>query len=166
MKGVKMTLDTKVQPNLISDWRNIYGYDKSVDAIVSNVSSGIYYRDIYLSIPNPVAGDVYTISFDAWGSTKNNQITTHLFGLGIKDIIACSAGGNKESDNGHVDWFNLSEKSKRYFATYRLVKASGNVLIRVRPGTTYLRNIKLEKSPYPTDYEGISKTDNLGGGNS
>lgn len=152
MKGMRMTLDTKVQPNLSTGWRNIGGYDKSVDAIVLNVGEGSY-KDINVWIPNPVAGDVYTISFDAWGSTVNKNITTHIIPLGQKDIIACAAGDEKIDDNGHVDWYNLSEKSKRYFTTYRLVKGASRVIIRVRPGTTYVRNIKLEKSPYPTDYE-------------
>ena len=152
MKGVKMTLDTKVQPNLFTRWRNIGGYDKSVDAIVYNVGKGSL-RDIHLAIPNPVVGDVYTISFDAWGETQENKITTHMIPLKDEDIIAYSAGGMKEFDNGHVDWYNLSQKSKRYFTTYRLVERANSVIIRVRPGTTYIRNIKLEKSPYPTDYE-------------
>ncbi len=160
MKGVKMTLDTKVQPNSFyinwqrtkTGWRNIDGYDKSVDAIVLNVGERTS-MDISVVIPNPVAGDVYTVSFDAWGSTENNQITTHLIPLEQKDIIACASGGKKLSDNGHVDWFNLSEKSKRYFTTYRLVEKANSVCIRARTGTTYIRNIKLEKSPYPTDYE-------------
>ena len=164
MKGIKITLDTKVQPNLIQ-WRHIYGYDKSVDAIVYNVGKGSC-RDAQLAIPNPVVGDVYTISFDAWGDTQDNWITTHMIPLNNEDIIAFSAGDNKAGDNGHVDWLNLSEKSKRYFATYRLIKGANGVIIRSRPGTTYIRNVKLEKSPYPTDYEGISKTDDLGGGNS
>ena len=152
MKGIKTTLDTQVQPNLMTDWRKIQGYDKSVDAIVVNVDEGCR-KDTVVNIPNPVAGDVYTVSFDAWGSTEDNKITTHCIPLGKKDIIACAAGGIKLRDNGHVDWFNLSEKSKRYFATYRLVENAKRVLIRARPGTTYIRNIKLEKSPYPTDYE-------------
>lgn len=151
MKGVKMTLDTKVQPNLIR-WRCIDGYNKSVDTIVYNVGKGSI-RDAQLGIPNPVVGDVYTISFDAWGETQGNQITTHMIPLNNEDIIAFSAGGNKAGDNGHVDWYNLSGKSKRYFATYRLTKGANGVIIRARPGTTYIRNIKLEKSHYPTDYE-------------
>jgi len=147
-----MTLDTKVQPNLMTDWRNIYGYDKSEDAIVVNVGEGSY-MDTKVKIPNPVVGDAYTISFDAWGSTEDNKITTHCIPLEKKDIIACAAGGIKLSDSGHVDWYNLSEKSKRYFATYRLVENANSVWIRARHGTTYISNIKLEKSPYPTDYE-------------
>lgn len=158
MKGVKMTLDTKAQPNLFTEWRNIGGYDKSVDAIVKSTSN---YTDIDVHIPNPVAGDVYTVSFDAWGSTTD--IGTHL--LKTPDVIACAAGGNINSwDNGHVEWYNLSQKSKRYFTTYRMVKESESyIIIRCRQGTTYIRNIKLEKSPYPTDYENILKTDDLGG---
>ena len=47
MKGVRMTLDTKVQPNFFfidsnrtkTGWRNINGYDKSVDAIELNVAA-------------------------------------------------------------------------------------------------------------------------------
>ena len=152
MKGIKMALDTKVQPNLVSNWRNIYLYDKSADAIVVNVGKGAF-KNNHVIIPNPVVGDVYTISFDAWGSTENNKITTHCIPLGEKDIIACATGGRKIADNGHVDWYNLSQKSKRYFATYRLVEEAKSVLIRTWPGTTYIRNIKLEKSPYPTDYE-------------
>lgn len=151
MKGVKMALDTKVQPNLASDWRNISSaYDKSVDAIVQNTS---YYVDIEVHIPNPVAGDVYTVSFDAWGNTGGNSIGTHL--LNTPDVLACAAGGDiRGRDNGHVEWHNLSQKSKRYFTTYRLVKESKNyIIIRCRKGTTYIRNIKLEKNPYPTDYE-------------
>lgn len=151
MKGIKMTLYTKVQPNLLTDWRKIYGYDKSVDAIAVNVGGD--HNDTYVEIPNPVAGDVYTISFDACGSTTDNKITTYCIPLKQKDIIAHAAGGKKEVDNGHVDWFNLSEKSKRYFTTYRLVEKANRVLIRSWHGTTYIRNIKLEKSPYPTDYE-------------
>lgn len=152
MKGVKMTLDTKVKPNLIQ-WRYIDGYNKSVDAIVFNVGKDSM-RDAYLGIPNPVVGDVYTLSFDAWGETHANQITTHMIPLmNPEDIIAFSAGGKRGPDNGHVDWFNLSEKSKRYFVTYRLTKGANDVMIRARPGTTYIRNIKLEKNPYPTDYE-------------
>jgi len=147
-----MTLDTKVQPNLMTDWRKIQGYDKSVDAIVVNVGEGSF-KDTFARIPNPVAGDVYTVSFDAWGSTEDNKITTHCVPLEEKDIIAYAEGGEKRVDNGHVDWYNLSEKSKRYFATYRLVEHARSVMIRARPGTTYIRNIKLEKSPYPTDYE-------------
>ena len=50
MKGVKMTLDTKVQPNLFTRWRNIGGYDKSVDAIVINVGEGSSKKDIYIYI--------------------------------------------------------------------------------------------------------------------
>ena len=152
MEGVKMTLDTKVQPNLLTRWRDIDGYDKSVDAIVLHADEGSV-KDKYIDIPNPVVGDVYTISFDAWGSTKNNSITTHCIPLRLKDIIACAEGGKKKSDNGHVDWNNLSQKSKRYFTTYRLVERANTFIIRGQPGTTYIRNIKLEKSPYPTDYE-------------
>lgn len=149
MKGIKMTLDTKVQPNLLTNWRNMNGYDKSVDAIVKNTS---WYKDINVWIPNPVAGDVYTISFDAWGSTAGNNIGTHMYHA--KDIIACAAGGGiNVSDNGHVEWVNLSEKSKRYFTTYRLEDGATYIMIRARTGTTYIRNVKLEKSPYPTDYE-------------
>ena len=139
MKGVKMTLDTKVQPNLLTRWRDIGGYDKSVDAIVLHADEGSV-KDKWIDIPNPVVGEVYTISFDAWGSTKNNKITIHCIPLGLKD-------------NGHVDWYNLSQKSKRYFTTYRLVERANSFIIRGQPGTTYIRNIKLEKSPYPTDYE-------------
>lgn len=160
MKGVKVTLDTKVQPNFFyidsqrtkTGWRNIEGYDKYVDAIVLTVGEGAV-KDINLRIPNPVVGDVYTVSLDAWGDTKDNWITTHLIPLGVNDIIAYSAGGVKLGDNGHVDWHNLSGKSKRYFTTYRLEKGASSIIIRLRPGTTYVRNIKLEKNPYPTDYE-------------
>jgi len=149
MKGIKTTLDTKVQPNLMTDWRKIQGYDKSVDAIVKSTSK---YTDIKVQIPNPVAGDVYTVSFDAWGSTEQHNIGTHMYHA--KDIIACAAGGDiNVSDNGHVEWFNLSQKSKRYFTTYRLAERATYIIIRARLGTTYIRNIKLEKSPYPTDYE-------------
>lgn len=152
MKGIKMTLDTKVQPNLVSDWRNIGGYDKSVDAIVVNVGEGSV-NDVNVYISNPVADDVYTVSFDAWGSTENNKIKIHQYGT--EDVLACATGGVIWSwDNGHVEWSNLSEKSKRYFVTYKLKDDStGHIIIRIFPGTTYIRNIKLEKSPYPTDYE-------------
>ena len=149
-----MTLDTKVQPNLMTDWRNIYGYDKSEDAIVVNVGEGSY-KDAIAKILNPVVGDAYTISFDAWGSTEDNKITTHCVPLRKKDVIAYAADGvNMGDDNGRVEWYNLSEKSKRYFTTYKLVEGARNyIIIRARSGTTYIRNIKLEKSPYPTDYE-------------
>lgn len=71
-----------------------------------------------------------------------------------KDIIAYSTGGKILGYNGRVEWNNLSEKSKRYFTTYKLSEGTeGTILIRCLPGTTYVRNIKLEKSPYPTDYE-------------
>ena len=160
-----MTLDTKVQPNLVSDWRNIGGYDKSVDAIVCNVDAGAGYswHDIHIYIPNPVAGDVYTVSFDAWGSTIGNLIRTYC--LNTPDVLACAAGGIINGvDNGYTSWANLAQKSKRYFTTYRLVKESASyIIIRGLAGTTYVRNIKLEKSPYPTDYEGILEIDSLGG---
>ncbi len=162
MKGIKTTLDTKVQPNFFyidwkrtkTGWRNIGGYDKSVDAIVLNAAAEnkYPYKDINIWIPNPVAGDVYTISFDAWGSTETHNIATYMYNT--KDIIACAAGGNiNVSDNGHVEWRNLLEKSKRYFTTYRLAEGVTLIIIRALPGTTYIRNVKLEKSPYPTDYE-------------
>ena len=58
MKGVKMALDTKVQPNVLyanwqktqTSWRNLDGYDKSIDAIVidtPNTSYGVYDLNIY-----------------------------------------------------------------------------------------------------------------------
>lgn len=163
MKGIKTTLDTKVQPNFFyidwkrtkTGWRNIGGYDKSVDAIVLNAAAEdkYPYKDINIWIPNPVAGDVYTISFDAWGSTANNNITTHMYGVTLKNIIAISEGGVRFDDNGRVDWHNLSEKSRRYFTTYKLPQNINYLMIRARLGTTYIRNIKLEKSPYPTDFE-------------
>lgn len=162
MKGVKMTLDTKVQPNSFyldwqhekTGWRNIAEYDKSVDAIVIDVPDIQYAcKDLNIYLPDIVAGEVYTISFDAWGSTKENNIRTHLFNT--PDVLACAAGGYIDGwNNGFVEWHNLSQKSKRYFTTYKLVeKSSSNIIIRALPGTTYIRNIKLEKSPYPTDYE-------------
>lgn len=43
--------------------------------------------------------------------------------------------------------------TQEVFQTYRLTKGANGVIIRARPGTTYIRNVKLEKSPYPTDYE-------------
>lgn len=99
MKGVKMTLDTKVQPNL-TQWRNRQGYNKSLDAIVQNVDKNTYY-DIEVNIPNPVAGDVYTVSFDAWGSTIGNLIRTYC--LNTPDVLACAAGGIINGvDNGYT----------------------------------------------------------------
>ena len=74
MKGVKIALDTKVQPNVLyanwqktqTSWRNFDGYDKSVDAIVIDVPDIQYaYKDLYIYLPDIVAGEVYTISFDA-----------------------------------------------------------------------------------------------------
>lgn len=47
IKGVKVTLDTKVQPNLI-DWRKLNNYDASKDVITVSVSSGL--KDIYIEI--------------------------------------------------------------------------------------------------------------------
>ena len=81
------------------------------------------------------------------------MIKTHL--INTPDVLACSVGGDiYASDNGRVEWHNLSQKSKRYFATYKLVeKSSNDIFIRVTPGLLYIRNIKLEKSHYPTDYE-------------
>ena len=162
MKGVKMALDTKVQPNVLyanwqktqTSWRYYDGYDKSVDAIVIDVPDIQYAcKDLNIYLPDIVAGEVYTISFDAWGSTKKNNIRTHL--LNTPDVLACAAGGDINGwNNGFVEWHNLSQKSKRYFTTYKLVeKSNDNIIIRLLPGTTYIRNIKLEKSPYPTDYE-------------
>lgn len=150
MKGVKVTLDTKVQPNLV-DWRKLNGYDVSKDAIIKSITSD--FTDIYVQIPNPEVNKLYTVSFDAYGSTTDNKITTHLIPLTQEDIIAVSKDGHKITDNGHVDWYNLSEKSKRYFATYRCVERAKTIYIRCRPGTTYIRNIKLELSDHPTDYE-------------
>ena len=154
MKGVKVTLDTKVQPNLI-DWRKLNCYDASKDVITKSMTSG--YKDIHVVIPKPKINQLYTISFDAYGSTTDNGITTHLIPLTIKDIIAVSEGGIKRDDNGHVDWNNLSEKSKRYFVTYRCVEKAKTILIRLRPGTTYIRNVKLELCDHPTDYVDYQK---------
>ena len=153
MKGVKVTLNVNGQHNLLANWREISGYDKSIDAIVTNVK-GRKYRDMNISIPNPVINDVYTISFDVWGSTTDNRLTTHMYDVEVDNIVAVSEGGVRINNNGEVDWYNLSGNSKRHFVTYRLPNSDRcYVIIRTWPGTTYIRNIKLEKSPEPTDYE-------------
>lgn len=145
MKGMKVSLDTTVNSNLC-DWRKLAKYSKAKDAII--VTSRTYY-DICIIVPHAAVGELYTISFEASGSTEGNLITTHWIPLSFDDIIAMSKGGHKFPDNGHVNWYNLSDKVKRYFVVYRCVEKANTIYIRIKNGTIVVRDIKLELSDHP-----------------
>lgn len=149
MKGVKVTLDTKVNENLI-DWRKLGHYNASNDALYDKVQDGYY--DFEVSAPYNEKEGYYCISFEA-KSDDAKYITTHYVWRTSGTVVSYSKGALIYGDLGHVDFYLQKGVWKRFFTVYKMAKDNNSILLRFGPGGTYVRNVKLEYSDHPTDYE-------------
>lgn len=156
MKGIKVSLDTKVNANLIN-WRKLSHYDASKDALYLKTTD-LY--DIPVSAPYNEGEGYYCISFEVKSDNANYFTTHYAFGDVNKQVVSYSKNGHISSDYGHVDYDLRKGVWERCFAVYKMSKGTDSILLRFRAGASYVRNVKLEYSDHPTDY-----VDYQGGGN-
>ena len=171
MKGIKMTLDTTVNKNYVEDWRKVGKvgmYDKASDSLTATSAIDewiILTGDLCATLGK--IGDLVTISFDYYG-----DCTVGGYNLRKESFVRCERSGNTGViyDYGRVI-FIAHDKYHRVWVTYKLTQGEGPRFFfalntNKNGGTVHIRNIKVELSDHPTDYEGILKIDNSGGGNS
>lgn len=149
MKGVKVSLDTKVNANLI-DWRRLSNYNASKDAIYVETTHAYY--DVYVNALYNEGEGYYCISFEVKSDDANYFTTHYTWGDVNKQVVSCSKNGHTKIDYGHVDYDLRKGVWERCFAVYKMSKDSSSIFLRFRPGSTYVRNVKLEYSDHPTDY--------------
>lgn len=149
MKGVKVSLDTKVNANLI-DWRRLSNYNASKDAIYVETTHALY--DVFVNAPYNEGEGYYCISFEVKSDNANHFKTHYVWGDLRKQVVSCSKNSYIYDDYGHVA-FNLRKGVwRRYFVVYKMSKNASQILLRFRTGASYVRNVKLEYSDHPTDY--------------
>lgn len=152
MKGVKVSLDTKVNPNLVN-WRTWNNYNKDSDKVIAPdtgwMGEYLYNVDIYND------GTLLTISFDYSGG-----INCYLMGsssINVVNYCKVHSDANLSNDNGVVLFQN--DKEAKAWVTYKKTSASKTFAFIGSKGS-YIRNVKIELSDHPTDY-----IDYQGGGN-
>lgn len=153
MKGVKTIIDMKVNENQIANWRNFKEYDKNTDSIMGTCSPSTWYPIIdNLFHTLGKSGDYVTISFDAKGACRVGG-----WGLAKENFVKCSAGGSTRTVSDHgIILFASSESYRRVWVTYKLLADTGPrfiIAIGYEGGTLQIRNLKVELSDHPTDYE-------------
>lgn len=162
MKGIRMTLDTKVNKNYVEDWRKVGWYDKASDSITGTVTTATWATPVnYLCSTFGKIGDLVTISFDCYGPCRVGG-----WDLRKESFVRCEGSGDFRyiDDCGTVQ-FDSPGKYHRVWVTYKLTQGDGpSFFIAVAhmggTGTVHIRNIKVELSDHPTDY-----VDYQGGGN-
>lgn len=153
MKGVRMTLDTTVNKNYVENWRNSSWYDKATDSITATVDADTWMTPVdNLCTTLGKIGDFVTISFDCYGGCRVGG-----WNLNKEAFVRCEGSGNYKniSDHGTV-WFDSPAKYRRLWVTYKLTQGEGPsffIAVGVDGGTMHIRNIKVELSDHPTDYE-------------
>lgn len=148
MKGLKVTLDTKVNANLIN-WRRLSCYNASKDAIYVETTSDVY--DVNVPAPYNEGEGYYCISFEVKSDNANYFTTHYVYGDSKKQVVSCSKNGHITSDYGHVDYDLRKGVWERCFAVYKMSNNAYSILLRFRTGASYVRNVKLEYSDHPTD---------------
>ena len=163
MNGLKITLDTTTNKNYVEDWRKVGLYDKESDSIKATSEPNTWVTAIAGLLPSlGKTGDFVTISFDCIGGCRIGGWT-----LSKEAFVRCEASGRTAAiyDHGIVT-FSSPGKQRGVWVTYKLTQDKGPrffVAVGAEGGTLYIRNIKVELSDHPTDYEDILKIDNLGG---
>ena len=109
-------------------------------------------------------GDLVTISFDYYG-----DCTVGGWNLSKESFVRCEGSGDVHliSHTGRVK-FTAHDKYHRVWVTYKLTQGEGPrfflaINTNANGGTLHIRNIKVELSDHPTDYEGILEIGDLGG---
>lgn len=156
MIGVRMTLDTKVNKNYVEDWRKVGWYDKESDSITASCEPETWVTPVD-NLFNTLGkiGDFVTISFDYYGSLRVGG-----WNLSKESFVRCEVTGetSRIPDHGIVS-FPLVEKYHRVWVTYKLTEGNGpSFFIAVGiphqgASAVHIRNIKVELSDHPTDYE-------------
>lgn len=149
MIGMKVSLDTKVNANLIN-WRKLSHYDASKDALYLEITD--FYDDVKVSAPYNEGEDYYCISFEVKSDNANYFTTHYIYGDSNIQVVSYSKNGHIYDDHGHVDYNLRKGVWERCFAVYKMSKDTYSILLRFRQGATYVRNVKLEYSDHPTDY--------------
>lgn len=152
MKGMKVSLDTHVNGNLI-DWRKLGLYNASNDALYAKIQN-YSYVDVSVPAPYNEKEGYYCISFEVKSDNAQYFTTHYVWGSSaLKQTVSYSKGGLIYDDFGHVDFYLRKGVWERFFTVYKMAKDGGSIFLRFRPGDTYVRNVKLEYSDHPTDYE-------------
>ena len=152
MKGMKVTLDTKVNKNQVANWRALATYNKDEDCLTATSVPGEWALAIYNLCPDlGKTGDYVTISFDAKGDLQVGGLN-----LSKDSFVKSSAGAELIAleDLGSV-FYVSSDKYRPIWVTYKLLQDKGPgffVAVRAQVGTLKIRNIKVELSDHPTDY--------------
>lgn len=153
MKGVKVTLDTKVNKNQVANWRALTNYNKEKDCVTATSAPDKWVTAINDLCPDlGKTGDYVTISFNAKGGLRIGG-----WNLSKNSFVKCSVGGETGalSDHGTV-LYASSDKYRPVWVTYKLLQDKGPgffVAVGMSGGTLQIRNIKVELSDHPTDYE-------------
>ena len=156
MKGIKMTLDTTVNKNYVEDWRKVWPgpYDKTSDSLMRTAKANTWTCLVDHLSPAGLdkTGDFITISFDYYGDCQVGG-----YDLSKEAFVRCEGSGNTRFlfDTGKVEFYSRG-KYHRAWVTYKLTQDKGPsfyIAIGGSGGTLHIRNIKVELSDHPTDYE-------------
>lgn len=143
MKGVKVSLDTKVNANLCN-WRAFPYYDVKKDCLSSDEYRWRVNNFIdTASIPK----DTYvTISLES-------SAITQIYLIGATDVIAHSEGEEYviASDNGQVRYPAVNKEQLRW-VTYKISDDTKMGFTLIMHNYGVIRNVKVELSDHPTDY--------------
>lgn len=153
MKGIKVTLDTKVNKNQVENWRALNAYNKNADCITATSLPYTWEVVIYNLCPDlGKTGDYVTISFEAEGSCRIGGLN-----LGKDNFVKCSVGVDRLAIKDHgIVLYGTSDKYRPVWVTYKLLEDKGPsffVAVGMTGGTLKIRNVKVELSDHPTDYE-------------
>lgn len=128
MKGIKVSLDTKVYANLI-DWRKFGSYNASKDAIYVETTS--VYEDIAVNALYNEGEGYYCISFEVKSDNANYFTTHYIWGDVKKQVVSCSKNGHTKSDYGHVDYDLRKGVWERCFAVYKMSKGADSIFSKI-----------------------------------
>ena len=143
MKGIKVSLDTKVNANLCN-WRVFPYYDVKKDCLSSNMQT--WRVDNFIDTASIPKDTYVTISLES-------SAITQIYLLGATDVIAHSKGKDyvRAGDNGQVRYPAANNEQLRW-VTYKITDNTKSGFTIIMHNYGIVRNVKVELSDHPTDY--------------
>lgn len=143
MKGIKVSLDTKVNANLCN-WRVFPYYDVKKDCLSSDKYT--WRVDNFIDTASIPKDTYVTISLES-------SAITQIYFIGATDVIAHSEGEEyvKAFDHGQVRYPAVNKEQLRW-VTYKISDDTKSGFTIIMHGYGIVRNVKVELSNHPTDY--------------